>query len=281
MIHRKLLCAIQFVQMTFHWSEANKMRINMSVCFWRFCQYNTMQQQQSGPKDYWVPLESNPVVLSKFAAALGVPPQWGFSDCLGLDEELLAMVPQPCLSLLFLFPYSKMKAFKTEEREAIEQKGQFISPKVYFMKQLVGNACGTVAVVHSLANNAEHLGLEKGFFADFLLKTRSAGAEERGRLFGSEQPLAAAADSSAKDESAQTEAPEADAHVDSHFVCFTPVEGHLYELDGTKEFPVNHGPTTPESFLRDAAKVIRNNFIEKLKDDPYFSLIAFGAAGDG
>ncbi len=26
-------------------------------------------------------------------------------------------------------------------------------------------------------------------------------------------------------------------------------EGSLYELDGRKSFPVNHGPTTPETFL--------------------------------
>ncbi len=52
-----------------------------------------------------------------------------------------------------------MKAFKEEEHDEIMKKGQHVSPNVYFMKQLVGNACGTVGVVHCLANNAKALGL--------------------------------------------------------------------------------------------------------------------------
>lgn len=26
-----------------------------------------------------------------------------------------------------------------------------------------------------------------------------------------------------------------------HFVCFLPIDGHLYELDGLKPYPMNHG----------------------------------------
>jgi len=228
-------------------------------------------------KEYWVPLESNPAVLTKFAHKLGVPQQYGFSDVLGLDEELLCMVPQPCLALLFLFPYSKMKHAKQEEHDRIVREGQVVSPRVYFMKQLVGNACGTVGVVHCLGNCGARLGLVDGFFKTFLAKTQSVSAEERGRLFGAEEPLAEVADSVAHDPSAQTEAPEADAHVDSHFVALVPVDGYLYELDGTKEFPINHGPTVEETFLADGARVIRTKFIERLEGDPYFSVLTFGA----
>jgi len=47
----------------------------------------------------------------------------------------------------------------------------------------------------------------------------------------------------------------------SHFICFVPVNGQLYELDGrTRDdegvaFPVSHGPTSADTFLSDAAKV--------------------------
>lgn len=34
----------------------------------------------------------------------------------------------------------------------------------------------------------------------------------------------------------------AQGEVDTHFVCFVEKEGHLYELDGRKSFPINHGP---------------------------------------
>jgi ubiquitin carboxyl-terminal hydrolase L3 len=227
--------------------------------------------------DFWVPLESNPAVLSRFAASLGLPEKWGFSDCFGLDPELLAMLPQPCLALIFLFPYTKMAAYKAEQHDRLVASGQHISPQVYFMKQLVGNACGTVAVVHCLANNAQALGIKEGFFTQLLERTRNLSPEQKGRSFGKEEGLAAAAHAAATDSSAQTEAPEADADVDSHFVCFTVVDGHLYELDGAKAFPVNHGPSNAGSFLQDAARVLQTEYIQRLQDDIRFSVIAFGA----
>lgn len=34
--------------------------------------------------------------------------------------------------------------------------------------------------------------------------------------------------------------------VDSHFIAFIQKNGSLWELDGMKKCPVNHGPCTPE-----------------------------------
>lgn len=43
----------------------------------------------------------------------------------------------------------------------IEEKGQVVSPAVYFMKQTIGNACGTVGLLHALGNNTDTLTFSK------------------------------------------------------------------------------------------------------------------------
>ena len=37
----------------------------------------------------------------------------------------------------------------------IEKEGQHVSPNVYFMRQTVGNACGTIGLLHAVLNNRE------------------------------------------------------------------------------------------------------------------------------
>ena len=38
--------------------------------------------------------------------------------------------------------------------------------------------------------------------------------------------------------------------VNLHFIAFVCVDGHLYELDGRKEFPINHGVSSPDTLLK-------------------------------
>lgn len=42
---------------------------------------------------------------------------------------------------------------KEEQEAALKEKGQEVSPNVYYLKQIISNSCGTVALVHSVANN--------------------------------------------------------------------------------------------------------------------------------
>jgi ubiquitin carboxyl-terminal hydrolase L3 len=70
---------------------------------------------------HWIPLESNPEVLTDYAAKLGVttvPDTLSFCDIFGLDDDLLAMVPSPVLAVLLLFPI-------TAETEKLRKEGAF------------------------------------------------------------------------------------------------------------------------------------------------------------
>jgi ubiquitin carboxyl-terminal hydrolase L3 len=65
--------------------------------------------------------------------------------------------------------------------------------------------------------------------------------------------------------------------VNHHFVALIEKDGHLYELDGRKEFPINHGLTTQATFLEDAAKVCRE-FISRDAEDVNFTVMALTAS---
>ena len=64
----------------------------------------------------WIPLESNPEVFTKYAHELGLPEQFGFVDVFSLDEEMWAFIPQPVLSIIFLYE------IKDLQKEAIEKQ---------------------------------------------------------------------------------------------------------------------------------------------------------------
>lgn len=48
-----------------------------------------------------------------------------------------------------------MERLKDKEEERVRKSGDSTSKDVIFVKQLVSNACGTVALIHSIANNLE------------------------------------------------------------------------------------------------------------------------------
>ncbi|KAL4858837.1 Ubiquitin carboxyl-terminal hydrolase isozyme L3 [Chlorella vulgaris] len=231
----------------------------------------------------WVPLEANPDVLNDFAAKLGVSTaRFQFTDIWGLDSELLAMVPSPTIAVLLLFPITEAtEAARKEEQAAIEATGQDVSASLYYMKQTIGNACGTIALLHAVANNRESLDLADGSFMDqFLEATASLDPAARGAYL--EQPPAGAPDIDSIHQAAAqqgaTLAPAAEEEVNLHFAAFVAADGALYELDGRKAGPINHGPCREGQLLEATAQVVREKFIERA-NSIQFSLIALAAAG--
>ena len=203
----------------------------------------------------WVGLESNPEVLSEFAHRGGVPDSWAFSDCLGLDDELLAFVPQPCLALILIFPWSK---------EAVAARDAAMAPRsvpvpdgLYYMEQRVGEACGTIAVIHAVLNNVERLGLRSGALYDFWQQTRGLDKAARGLALA--KCTAIEQLHAHQSQQGQTAAVE---RTEYHFICFVHHNGKLYELDGSRptRLPICHGDSSPETFLHDAARVVRDTF---------------------
>ncbi|XP_053433658.1 ubiquitin carboxyl-terminal hydrolase isozyme L1 isoform X1 [Nycticebus coucang] len=201
-------------------------------------------------------------------ARLGVAGQWRFADVLGLEEESLGSVPAPACALLLLFPLTAQhENFRKKQIE--ELKGQEVSPKVYFMKQTIGNSCGTVGLIHAVANNQDKLEFEDGsVLKQFLSETEKMSPEDRAKCFEKNEAIQAAHDAVAQEGQCRV-----DDKVNFHFILFNNVDGHLYELDGRMPFPVNHGASSEDCLLQDAAKVCRE-FTEREQGEVRFSAVA-------
>jgi len=223
----------------------------------------------------WLPLESNPEVMNKFLAGMGVPEPWQIVDVYGLDSELLAMVPQPVLALLLLFPTSdKYEEHRMQQDAELKEKGQVVSPNVFYMKQFLRNTCGTVALIHAVANNVDKITLGDGSLKQFLEESKDLSPDERGELLQKNEEVITAHQTLSQE--GQSEVPEASEPSNFHFAAFVCKDGQLYELDGRKSFPINHGPTSPDTLLQDGAEVIREYMLRD-PDDIRFTVVALAA----
>lgn len=168
-----------------------------------------------------------------------------FTYCLsipGFDPELLAMIPQPVEAMIFLFPITDIyNKYKDEEEAHLVKHEQSISPDVIFFKQTIENACGMIALLHSVSNNDDEI-VGPGVLNDFIEEARNMSPDERAELIENSKELEAIHEAAARD--GQTAAPNLEDDVDMHFICFVEVDQHIYELDGRKMFPINHGKST-------------------------------------
>ncbi|KAK2718358.1 ubiquitin carboxyl-terminal hydrolase isozyme L3-like [Artemia franciscana] len=212
----------------------------------------------------WIPLESNPDSMNLFLQQTGVPQEWKIVDVFSLDKDMLSFVPKPVLALILLFPVGSEKA----------EGGDPSIKNVYFMKQVVNNACGTIALLHAIGNSP--IQLNEGLLKLFFESNKDKDPMERGVSLLSEGGELAKTIAQIHEACAiggQTQAPDPNTHTPLHFVAIVKKDGAIYELDGRKDGPIKHGETTDETFLEDAADVCKK-FISKLPNSLDFNVVA-------
>merc|ERR1712217_456899 len=184
------------------------------------------------------------------------------------------MVPPECVAVTLLFRSSpNLHKFREEQRVRIAAKGQTLHPELTYLKQFIGNACGTIATIHSLANNAATVGIASDSpLGRYMTRIEGKSSDDAGALLAKATDLHQASEASATT-GGQTSAPEAHANVDAHFIAFIEKGGDVYELDGVKEFPINHGPSDGK-LLEAAARVIKQCFMDQDPDSIHFNMMA-------
>ena len=143
------------------------------------------------------------------------------------------------------------------------------------MKQTVRNACGTIGLIHALANTKHKMHFESGSTLSKLLdESVSMSPEERAWYLEKCDAIRVTHETSAPE--GQTEAPSRGEKAGLHFVALVHVNGHLSELDARKPFPINHGETSDET-LEGAIEVCKK-FMEYELDKLRFNAITLSAA---
>eukprot|EP00823_Brevimastigomonas_motovehiculus_P005403 TRINITY_DN396_c2_g1_i1.p1 TRINITY_DN396_c2_g1~~TRINITY_DN396_c2_g1_i1.p1 ORF type:complete len:277 (+),score=91.87 TRINITY_DN396_c2_g1_i1:484-1314(+) len=230
-------------------------------------------------KKMWLPLESNPELLDRYVSLLGVEPFHKFHELWAFEGDALDFIPTPVLALCVLYPLSEStEKFAAEENKLIKEKGQQVSKRLYFMNQTVGNACGTVAVCHAVLNNMDFLSLEpKGFFAKFFAQTKEMNAKERAQALEDNTELESKHKETATAEEAKSDVSNP-VNDNLHFMTLVCVDNYLYELDGRKAFPINHGSSSRSTFLKDACTFIQKKLMPRFGKNQDIRLFAAALA---
>ncbi|KAG8858164.1 hypothetical protein FRB91_010242 [Serendipita sp. 411] len=196
----------------------------------------------------WQLTESDPGVFSELLRLLGTP--LVMDELYTLDFAALASDPlysiSPISALVFLFKW-------TADREAGDiGEGASRGPRTggvydpdfagFYAKQVVQNACATLAIVNALGNIPDlPVGKELGDVFSFgvgmdplsLGEVLTSSADLR-RIHNSLSPPAALSLDGLN-------LPKGEAEDAYHFVVYVPIGDTLYELDGLKRYAVNHG----------------------------------------
>ncbi len=224
-----------------------------------------------------IPLESNPQLFTQFAQKLGLSPLVEFNDIYSLtDPDLLAFLPRPVYSIIILFPITEN--YEKNEAQFVENQIVNASPDngnkklfdgestkdILWFKQIIKNACGMYALLHSLGNGT----ISQKFIADgstlsnILQKANNTGIQERSKLV-----LDLQEEHNKIAQQGETEAPNAEDDLSLHFMTFTKntENSHLYELDGRKPGPVDLGKASSSSDDIIEEKVILDRIQQLIK----------------
>lgn len=208
--------------------------------------------------DGWLELESDPGLFTLLLEDFGVK---------GVQVEeiydLQKSMEGPVYGFIFLFRWIEERRSR---RKVIDQSETFVKDddvvnSIFFAQQMVPNSCATHALISVLLNCPNiHLG---GTLNRLKQHTLGMCPENKGWAIGNTPELASAHNSHAMPQAKRRRdksvgVPTGRSTGDAfHFVSYVPINGKLFELDGLKPFPMDHGPwSESEDWTEKFRKVI-------------------------
>ena len=222
--------------------------------------------------DGWLELESDPGLFTLLLEDMGVP-DVQVEEIYDLQAEKLAggadSKGHDVLGFIFLFKWieERRSRRKNIDEEHLYVKDPEIVNDIFFAQQMVPNSCATHALVSILLNcPSQDLGQALSSLKSHVEGTDS---ETKGLAIGNCPALAAAHNAHAVPRARRRLEKQNNSLPVSvgsrytgeafHFVSYVPINGRLYELDGLKPYPIDHGPVS-----EDWTEKFRQVIIERL-----------------
>jgi len=214
----------------------------------------------------WCLIESDPGVFTELIQKFGVTGVQ-VEELWSLDKEHFQDL-KPVHGLVFLFKW-------TADEEPV---GSLVQDnrldKIFFAKQVINNACATQAILSVLMNisdNAVSLGPTLQELKEFC---SSFDAGMKGLTLSNSDQIRTVHNSFARQTLFEFDSKKAEKDDDVfHFVSFLPIDGRVYELDGLKAGPVDHGPCGND--WTDAVRPVIEARMQKYKEgEIHFNLMA-------
>ncbi|KAH0785863.1 Ubiquitin carboxyl-terminal hydrolase isozyme L3 [Histomonas meleagridis] len=204
-------------------------------------------------------LSNDPESLTDFAIEIGLDEScFQFSEIFSFEPEMLEFIPQPVFSVIFLYPVGEEDG-PLETRFMEEREIQPDDP--WFTIQTLPNACGTIAVIHSIANNLDKLKIVEGsWLAKFFEVAKSMSPAQRADYIEGNEEIQDLHEDAATEDTT----PIIEEYDMNHFITFIQKDGKLWELDGRKPAPICHGKCT--NLMNDALNVIQTQFMPNVPD---------------
>ncbi|XP_022649371.1 ubiquitin carboxyl-terminal hydrolase BAP1-like [Varroa jacobsoni] len=200
----------------------------------------------------WRELESDPGVFTLLLEDFGAT---------GIQVEEIYDLERPIDSptvygFIFLFKWIEERRARRKidaDSEAKLVTNENIVNSMFFAQQIVPNSCATHSLLSILLNCPPDIELGPAL-TRLKMSTLGMTPENKGYAIGNTAELALAHNSHAKPVHGSTSGSGSSsqgsgatigsrATVEAfHFVSYVPVNGRLYELDGLKGYPIDHGP---------------------------------------
>lgn len=207
----------------------------------------------------WNTIESDAGVFTRLITDLGVE-GLQFEDIPYLQYLEEESVSSLLKGVVFLFPY---EVSLYQGSEPVQGTYETDSDKLFFSQQTIQNACATQAVINILFNLAKEdeesvtLGPELSQFYEFVKDFHQA--ELIGETINNSELIRNVHNSFTppnlfvmdEDPYRNRGKPEEVFH----FVGFIPYRSRIYELDGLRPYPIEHGPFT--DFAKDVQNILQ------------------------